>query len=925
MRARALAFPLLAALFAAFTVTAAVAAAPAAKPAVAVALPDTGLFAPVAGRFAARAERARLSESHGASAGRVLLLLATGRPDEAVRVSASLDPGTPEARAARGRALLAVQDFAALAALEPALGDADDERALRHALLFARDDAAAVDSLTRAAVAGTHDAAVRPELLSAGRLAYDRLQYALADSLFRRALAVLPEEAAPAWGSTGNARRAMALVGRALVQQKRRDWDGSLATLREALALDGSADVLMALTETLIRLGRTDEAISAAEWAVKLAPYKDAAHYLLGNGYARRNYTQLAAAYPAAFANAAGRAALAAADARLAAGDRPGARGAYAAVVAAHPGWVDARARLASLDFEDGRFAEARDGSFAALRTCPEYGRAHAILAKALESQRFAVDVHRAGYEARFAAAPMPQVPGIETFVANWKALSPRHQKRVALSIAPWATYVPVLVAGGASYYIKPLWMLLSECPNIEGLRDTRIDYDSRLWDDVRGCGGFHTVTGIEDVERTIFDSYNTVLHELTHQVHGVLPADDARRIQEHYRQAKERDDATRDGFLSRYAGGSVWEYFAEGANALASPMRDAYDRRDVVRERLDRIDPALRALVEGFEMRRDVSACYPVAYAGGGDDLVSRGKVDAAVPLYAKALELEPANETALLALSNALLLANRPATAESVATRAVAAHPASGGARTTLAEARWAAGRAVAAARSELAAARAQVRAEDRWRVDAELGALALQEGDGAAALAAYDSVLAYQSDHPEGLPGRARALAFLAAGGSVSWDSVWVQYERAVRMRTGIASLRCAYALDLLRAGRVTQAREQLDAAKLLDEKHPDAEALRAWADLQAGDLRSASVRNGRALAWGQWSDLAWAVDAALTVRLGHVSEGREKWRVMDARRAAAHGPSWTFRPELSSWERIHAFPAAERAAMESLRAR
>ena len=67
--------------------------------------------------------------------------------------------------------------------------------------------------------------------------------------------------------------------------------------------------------------------------------------------------------------------------------------------------------RLASLDFEDGRFAEARDGGFAALRPCPEYGRAHAVLAKALEAQRFVVDVHRAGYEARFAAAPMPQVP----------------------------------------------------------------------------------------------------------------------------------------------------------------------------------------------------------------------------------------------------------------------------------------------------------------------------------------------------------------------------------------------------------------------------------------------------------------------------------------------------------------------------------
>ena len=93
----------------------------------------------------------------------------------------------------------------------------------------------------------------------------------------------------------------------------------------------------------------------------------------------------------------------------------------------------------------------------------------------------------------------------------NWKSLSPRHQKRVALSVAPWQAFVPVLVEGGATYYIKPLYMLLGECPDLETLRDQRINYDSRLWDDVRGCGGYHTVTGIEDVERTIFDRYDTV------------------------------------------------------------------------------------------------------------------------------------------------------------------------------------------------------------------------------------------------------------------------------------------------------------------------------------------------------------------------------------------------------------------------------
>jgi tetratricopeptide (TPR) repeat protein len=150
---------------------------------------------------------------------------------------------------------------------------------------------------------------------------------------------------------------------------------------------------------------------------VRLDPYSEGGHYTLGNGYARKNYTELFAAYPDAFADASGRHAMADADSLLGRGDAAHARAAYATVVSEHPGWADARVRLASLDFAQGHYAEARDACFDALRICPEYGRAHATLAKALESQRFAVDVHRADYEQRFAAQPMPEVPGIDRFV----------------------------------------------------------------------------------------------------------------------------------------------------------------------------------------------------------------------------------------------------------------------------------------------------------------------------------------------------------------------------------------------------------------------------------------------------------------------------------------------------------------------------
>jgi len=885
-----------------------------AEPAYAAAPSDTGLFAPVAAQWAARVAAAK-DRPGRPDAAFVLRLLDAGRQDDAVRELASLDAKSRAVAVAGARVRLARSEFEAAKPYVDRVLDlrdpTDDERALRYDWLFAIDASESVDRLTRGLDLEPRTRAPIPDLLAAGRLAYDMLDYARAESCYARVHERLADGTTPA----ERAFDAGALVGLGDVAYKRRDYDAALERHREAVTRHATADGLLNLCTTLIRVGRTDEGITAAEWAVRLHPRHVLGHYYLGNGYARKNYTQLAAAFPDAFADAAGGTALAAADRLLAEGDRAGARTAYEAVRAAHPGWADAAVRLASLDFEDGRFDEARDGCLEALASCPEYGRAHATLSKVLEAQAFAVDVHRAGYERRFEQASMPDVPGIESFVLNWKALSPRHQKRIALSIAPWKQYLPVLVAGGATYYIKPLYMLLSETPGLEVLRDTRIGYDSRLWDDVRGAGGYNTVTGIEDVERTIFDRYNTVLHELTHQVHAVMTPDQAREIQTLYAAAKVRDEPSGEGFMSRYAAGSVYEYFAEGANALYSPKRDAWDTREVVRERLDRMDPELRTLIERFMADSDVSASYPVAFTNAGDDRLARGDVDDALPWYEKALDRDPSAESALEARTRAYTYGNRGAEALAAADRALEARGESGAVVVIAATARWHGGRGLDAALETLASARPGVRAEDRYLVDVAIGRLAWSAGDAARAVAACDSVLAYQSDHPEGLWARAAALAL--AGRT---DEAFETYARVVRMRTGLINLRCDYARDLLRAGRVDEARAQLAEAALLDEHHPTAEALRGWADLVAGDLDGARGHLDRALEWGEWCDLARIVRARVERAAGNAEAARAAAAPVRDRIARVAAPGYVFREERATWEPVHRLPAVERLLLD-----
>jgi len=733
--------------------------------------------------------------------------------------------------------------------------------------LFAHDDSAEVDRRCRNGKASA-------DALAAGKLALDQHDLDRAEKLDREALSRA--------GTPLQKARALRALGQ--MSYQRRDFDASYKQLQESLALVRTADALEALNETLIRLGRTDEAIAAAEEAVKLNPYHELAHYQLGNGYSRRNYTQMAAQE----------------------GDKLPA--------------VLTLVRRASDAFERGEFDAARALCFEALKAVPDLGRAHAILARTLEAQRFVVDVHRTDYERRFASAPMPKIQGIERYVLNWKELSPRHQKRVALSLAPWKAYIPVLAEGGATLFIKPMYMKLSDAPFMQSLKDQRISYDSRLWDDVRGAGGYNTVTGVEDVERTIFDRYNTVLHELSHQVQSVLPADEDRKISALYQRAKERDAVAQAkgqmAFLSRYAGGSVYEYFAEGANALDSPRRDIYDSREMLRERLQVIDPDLLALVKEMFAQTDVSASLPVALAGGAAQHLEHGDAAGAVAAYKRALQLAPEDETVQTGQLFALSVAGDAAGVNELSAKALAAHPDSGRVLAAVAGAQWHTGTPLPQVQALLEGARNKLQGEDRFLVDLATADALRNQGLAERAQAAYEAALVYQADSPEALWGKAASLAL-----AQRWDAAFAQYEHVLRLRTGLVPLRADRLLDTLRAGRLDQAHVQLKEALLLDPTDPQLLALAAWLALSEKDAAGALAQADAALAKGPWCDLAVIVKAAALKALGRGDESAKAVALLRERVKAGMGPQYLYRPEQSAWASVHEMPAVERAQMRA----
>ena len=94
-----------------------------------------------------------------------------------------------------------------------------------------------------------------------------------------------------------------------------------------------------------------------------------------------------------------------------------------------------------------------------------------------------------------------------------------------------------------------------------------RRTFDGRVWDDVRGIGGLSAATGIEALDEAAQHGFDTLVHELAHQVHyyALKPVDQA-RIRELYHKAKQQ------GFcLDYYAATNEAEYFGQGVEAFVS------------------------------------------------------------------------------------------------------------------------------------------------------------------------------------------------------------------------------------------------------------------------------------------------------------------------------------------------------------------
>ncbi|MBK8098576.1 MAG: tetratricopeptide repeat protein [Planctomycetes bacterium] len=346
---------------------------------------------------------------------------------------------------------------------------------------------------------------------------------------------------------------AMTLRVRALIRARRFDEAVQQAGRFLLATPQPGAELLAARASALFRVQRTDEAAAVYARVLELDPLHAEAHLRLGSGLT------------------------------------PPVR------VVIGPEILQAIAAARA-----GRLATAEERLQGLLATEPGHPVAHRLLGETLflrKLQAAMVAADPAFLALRQVLSPpdTSRLP-IAELIPAYPDLSPARRQVVERALALFGTRLGKLVAVGARHDLLQEAERTTDEPARTGLRGKRT-FDGRVWDDVRGIGGLRAATGIEALDDATWFGFDTLAHEITHQVHYyALPPVERARIRELYERARRENR-----FLDYYAATNEAEYFGQGVEAFAAlGKRPACETtHGHTRFELLRVDPALHELIE--------------------------------------------------------------------------------------------------------------------------------------------------------------------------------------------------------------------------------------------------------------------------------------------------------------------------------------
>ena len=459
----------------------------------------------------------------------------------------------------------------------------------------------------------------RAVYLSAARFKIDRMDFERAMEIYLGILTGLPESAEALcgiaeiyywWNDYLDAEKyiqkcidvdpefAPAYVIQSRIHRIRQENDKWNEWGRKAVELDPFDDDARAnLANILFRgEGKLHEGYEQAKIALRINPYCHLAYVYLGNGWTPHYYEEQKIEGDEKTITKI-KELLETGDKNLLERKFKKADQAFNKVLRMMPKNITAKIGKGTLNYHEEKYDLALPWFFQALDVNPNYGLAHYGVCQTLLRKKDRINIRFRKIERDFAAKFAVEPPFMRDVFINYEKLDNDLQKILCMAVQPLKNYLKALKIAGATFYLSPFHKFLWEAPHNQRLKGQRT-FDLRLWDDIKGNGGYHSTSGADWEKDVKYLRFNVVAHEFAHQVHSFLSKKHREEIKWLFLKAKKERRT-----LDFYADFNEWEYFAVGVEAYVSADKLADQKIGYghTRNELLENDPDLYYFIEGL------------------------------------------------------------------------------------------------------------------------------------------------------------------------------------------------------------------------------------------------------------------------------------------------------------------------------------
>jgi len=413
--------------------------------------------------------------------------------------------------------------------------------------------------------------------------------------------------------------------------QNTEKWKKSVRKSVESDSLYAEAHA--AFASVLRNEGNPEKANQQAHLALKIDPYCIEAYQYLGNGGSLRSYNRFPGVpdSDSSFIKL-----LTQGNTNLLHHQYIKAKSAFDAALSFYPKDVTAHMGIGIIHYFEGNYDLALVKFWNILEQYPDYGLAHYAISLVLKRKKDLVNIRLNDMLTSFNNRNTPPVPNhLRDVFIDYDRLDPELQKIILISVEPLSNYITALYISGATFQLIPFHNRLWELKHKSKTKNTHT-FDLRLWDDVKGQGGFHAVGGEEWLREVKYQRWNIVTHEFTHQVHGIFSKKQRDQITVYFQNAKKERRT-----LDYYADFNEMEYLAQAVEAYIydHKLADQKGTSGHTREILKAKDPNLYNFIKNLNSSDSYHENEIRAYRRKGFNMIRNGNIPAARETAQKAL----------------------------------------------------------------------------------------------------------------------------------------------------------------------------------------------------------------------------------------------------------------------------------------------